>query len=92
MQAPLTDKIDKPAFDTWTPVHLTVGLILGLTQPSRPTAYGLISIFELMEPDFWPNWRESKINIATDLVVGFVGYEIGRVARRQARKQLRRPR
>jgi len=79
-------EIDKPALDIWTPVHFAVGALVGRMIPNRVVGYGLITIFEILEPAFWPKWRESKINIVTDLGVGYLGYEVGRASRKTRKR------
>jgi len=69
------------AFDIWTPVHVLLAGAIGVLRFPRPVAYLLIFGVELVEfflSRFINFFQESPRNIAADLVVGIVAYEIGR--------------
>lgn len=69
------------AFDIWTPVHVLLAGAMGVLQFPRPIAYVLIfgvEIGELFLSRFVNFFQESRRNIAADLAVGIVAYELGR--------------
>ncbi len=71
------------AFDIWTPVHVLLAGAMGVLRFPRPIAYVLIfgvEIGEVVLSRFVNFFQESRRNIAADLVVGIVAYEIGRAA------------
>jgi hypothetical protein len=35
---------------------------------------GLVTAWELAEPEFWPGWNESELNQDCDIIVGMFGW------------------
>ena len=69
------------AFDGWSFVHAAFGLAFGFFRVPRFIAYGLIILTELVEMalrKMIPFFRESAINIAADIAIGIIAYELGR--------------
>ncbi len=70
------------AVDIWTPVHVVLAGAMGVLRFPRPVAYVLIfgvEIFEFVASSFVDMFRESRRNIAADLIVGIAAYELGRM-------------
>jgi hypothetical protein len=85
---PVGKRKGEAALDAWSWVHLAGGALIGLTGLLWPWALGLIVGFEVLEGGLRRIKRdgeglfeyESWTNIAADIVVGAVGYFLGRYA------------
>lgn len=69
---------DKQAIDNWSLIHFAAGVALGYFVKNQKYAISGILIYENLEPKIWPGYRESKRNIAADMVIGIAGVEVGR--------------
>ena len=62
--------------DLWSLVHLGSGTILAeaIGDDSFMPTLGLVTAWELAEPEFWPGWNESELNQNCDIIVGMFGW------------------
>jgi len=81
MQHETSTEFNVTALDGWSFVHAAFGLVFGLVRVPRFIAYGLIIATEVVEMILrktLPFFRESAVNVAADLTIGIVSYEVGR--------------
>ncbi len=64
--------------DIWTLVHTGAGYYLGyrLEDEDLPSIISMLTLYEVTEPHFWPDFNESGLNQRCDIVVGTVGWII----------------
>ena len=62
--------------DVWSIVHFATGTVLAdaLGDDGFMPSLGLVTAWELTEPDFWPGWNESELNQRCDIAVGMLGW------------------
>ena len=68
--------------DLWSLVHFSSGTVLAeaIGEDSFAPTLGLVTIWELTEPDFWPDWNESGLNQNCDIAVGMFGWYVHELA------------
>lgn len=64
--------------DIWTVVHTGAGYYLGyrLEDDDLLSVFTMLTLYELTEPHFWPDFNESELNQRCDVIVGTVGWII----------------
>ena len=62
--------------DLWSLVHFESGYLLGseLGGNTFGPTLGILTAYEVVEPEFWPNSNESLVNQQCDIVVGMGGW------------------
>ena len=72
---------DKGVLDIWTLIHSLSGFTAGLVGIPRVLWILIMVGWEILEQIILtqeePDWKEPPINIVSDVVFGFIGYEIG---------------
>ena len=69
---------DEEPLDWWSIVHFSSGFLLGLLGLDFWAALRLLIWWEVVEPDSWPSWLESRENQLTDIFIGMVGWGLAR--------------
>lgn len=67
-----------PPLDWWSIVHFCSGLLLGLICFDFETTLLLLIWWEIIEPHIWPGWNESPENQIVDIIVGMLGWILGK--------------
>ena len=62
--------------DIWSFVHFGAGYLLGdrLGDDSLLDSLMILTLYEIIEPEFWPRFGENQINQECDIVAGALGW------------------
>jgi hypothetical protein len=62
--------------DLWSIVHFGSGYLLGdrLGENSLFNTLAILTVYEIIEPEFWPGFGENQINQECDIVAGALGW------------------
>lgn len=72
--------------DAWSVIHFLTGWIIGIILnilgfdfwSGFPVALILLILWEFIEPKIWPGWDETKKNQILDVIIGMLGYSLGK--------------
>ena len=68
--------------DLWSLVHFTSGYLVGtqLGEENFVPTVGILSGYEVLEREIWPEFDESLLNQRCDVVVGSIGWMVESLA------------